>query len=111
MTAIRHWPHGAIPFIVLLISGVAAAAYAAEANVEMAKTAFNPAEITIHQGQSVAFINADTMAHQVVGNGADLFDLKLQQPGATTEHRFMNAGSFSVRCDLHPRMKLVVHVQ
>jgi plastocyanin len=69
---------------------------------------FAPAEITIRRGESLTFTNDDEFIHQVYSEG--LFDSEEKAPGQNLTEGFANAGTFEVRCHIHPKMKLVVHV-
>ena len=68
---------------------------------------FNPAEVTIHRGESLTFTNDDEFIHQVYAEG--LFDSDERLPGQALVENFSKAGTFEVRCHIHPKMKLVVH--
>ena len=60
----------------------------------------NPGAVTV--GKTVAWHNADTMAHTATGSG---FDTGLIPPGATSAPiRFDNAGTYAYRCTVHPTM-------
>lgn len=69
---------------------------------------FAPAEITIRHGESLTFTNEDEFIHQVYVEG--LFDSEEKAPGQNLVEGFANTGTFEVRCHIHPKMKLVVHV-
>jgi plastocyanin len=69
---------------------------------------FAPAEVTIRRGESLTFTNEDEFIHQVYVEG--LFDSEEKAPGQNLTEGFNNAGTFEVRCHIHPKMKLVVHV-
>jgi plastocyanin len=69
---------------------------------------FAPAEVTIRHGESLTFTNEDEFIHQVYVEG--LFDSEEKAPGQNLVEGFANAGTFEVRCHIHPKMKLVVHV-
>jgi len=69
---------------------------------------FAPAEVTIRRGASLTFTNNDEFIHQVYSEG--LFDSEEKAPGQNLTEDFANAGTFEVRCHIHPKMKLVVHV-
>ena len=70
---------------------------------------FAPAEVTIRHGESLTFTNEDEFIHQVYVEG--LFDSEEKAPGQNLVEGFANAGTFEVRCHIHPKMKLVVHVR
>ena len=71
--------------------------------------AFHPAEVTINRGESLTFTNNDEFIHQIYVAG--LFDSDEKSPGENLTQSFTQAGTFEVRCHIHPKMKLVVHVK
>ncbi|MGN6460173.1 MAG: hypothetical protein ACTHLY_03120 [Pseudolabrys sp.] len=74
---------------------------------------FQPGDITIKRGQSIAIVNddADLLHHAYLRTTAFSFDSGDQKPGSKFEVAFPTAGIFTVRCAIHPKMKLVVTVQ
>lgn len=74
--------------------------------------AFRPAEVSINRGESLIFTNDDEFIHQIyVQSPAFSFDSDEKNPGQNISESFTTAGTFEVRCHIHPKMKLVVHVQ
>ena len=71
--------------------------------------AFRPAEVTINRGETLTFTNNDEFIHQVYVPG--LFDTDERSPGQNVTESFPQPGTFEVRCHIHPKMKLVVHVK
>jgi plastocyanin len=69
---------------------------------------FHPAAITIRKGETLTFTNNDEFIHQIYST--DLFDSDERHPGQTLDEAFSRPGTFEVRCHIHPKMKLVVHV-
>lgn len=69
---------------------------------------FAPGEVTIRRGESLTFTNDDEFIHQVYVDG--LFDSEEKAPGEDLTQVFTNAGTFEVRCHIHPKMKLTVRV-
>ena len=70
---------------------------------------FLPAELTINRGESLTFTNSDPFIHQIYV--PDLFDSDEKGPGENLTESFPNRGTFTVRCHIHPKMKLLVHVR
>jgi plastocyanin len=70
---------------------------------------FRPAEVTINRGESLTFTNSDPFIHQIYVPG--LFDSEEKSPGENLTESFPKSGTFTVRCHIHPKMKLVVHVR
>jgi plastocyanin len=71
--------------------------------------AFHPGEVTINRGEALTFTNNDEFIHQVYVVG--LFDSDEKAPGQNLTESFPEAGTFEVRCHIHPKMKLVVRVK
>ncbi|HEY2834940.1 MAG TPA: hypothetical protein VGI89_00130 [Rhizomicrobium sp.] len=71
--------------------------------------AFRPGEVTINRGEALTFTNNDEFIHQVYVVG--LFDSDEKAPGQNLTESFPDSGTFEVRCHIHPKMKLVVHVK
>ncbi|HUL40447.1 MAG TPA: cupredoxin family copper-binding protein [Burkholderiales bacterium] len=79
-------------------------------DVNIAKFAFVPKEITIAPGTKVIWTNRDETPHTVTSN-----DKSFASKGLDTddkfEHTFASEGDFSYFCTLHPFMTGVVHVR
>lgn len=73
---------------------------------------FSTAELTVAKDQVVIFMNNDTTTHNimVVGEGLTL-NGGLQSPGAEFRVPFPKAGTYTVSCGIHPKMKLTVTVK
>ena len=100
--------------LVLIFLLAPAGAFAAdEAHTVVQKgRAFRPAEVTINRGESLTFTNNDEFIHQIYVNGAGFsFDSDERAPGQNLTESFTQSGTFEVRCHIHPKMKLVVHVK
>ena len=96
---------GALPIFVL----VPAIAFAQTTHVIVQKgRRFTPAEVTLHQGESLTFTNEDEFIHQMYSDG--LFDSDEKAPGEKLVQVFSRTGTFEVHCHIHPKMKLIVHV-
>lgn len=71
--------------------------------------AFHPGEITITHGQTLIFTNEDSYIHQIYVDG--LFDSDERGPGQNLNETFPAAGTFQVRCHIHPTMRMTVRVK
>ena len=69
---------------------------------------FTPTEIAVKAGDSLTFSNDDEFIHQMYSDG--LFDSDEMKPGQTLTQAFSRTGTFEVRCHIHPKMKLLVHI-
>ena len=74
---------------------------------------FHPGDVTIKRGESIQIVNddADLLHHAYVDSEKFSFDSGDQKPGSITPITFPVAGDFDVLCAIHPKMRLVVHVQ
>jgi len=89
---------------------VAGAAFGDDAHTVVQQgRAFRPGEVTINRGETLTFTNNDEFIHQVYVAG--LFDSDEKSPGQNLTESFPDSGTFEVRCHIHPKMKLVVHVK
>ena len=74
--------------------------------------AFHPGEVTIAQGDTLTFANQDEFIHQIyVKSDAMTFDSDESSPGQSVQLKFPTAGTFEVRCHIHPKMLLTVHAK
>jgi plastocyanin len=73
---------------------------------------FSAAELTVAKDQIVTFMNNDTTTHNitVVGEGLNI-NGGLQSPGAEFRVPFVKAGTYTVSCGIHPKMKMTVTVK
>ncbi len=94
-------------FSLLLLAPGFAAAEDAHTIVQKGRR-FSIPEVTIRRGESLTFTNDDEFIHQIYAD--TLFDSDERAPGQTLTETFDRAGTFEVRCHIHPKMKLVVHV-
>jgi plastocyanin len=94
--------------VMALLAGMAPA-FADDHVVAQSGRMFHPGEITIAKGDTLTFTNQDDFIHQVYVSG--LFDSDERAPGQTLTESFPDSGTFEVRCHIHPKMKLVVHVK
>ena len=101
----------------LLVSLIAmwallAPALAADHVVDQKDMTFFPAEITVAAGDTIKFTNSDRTAHHLwtKDNGVNLSSPSLK-PGESYEFKFTKAGSYTIKCQIHPKMKLIVTVK
>jgi plastocyanin len=87
-------------------------AFAATQTIVQKGRQFRPAEITIAKGDSLTVTNDDDFIHQIYVAGPGFsFDSDEREPGQNITQAFTASGTFEVRCHIHPKMKLVVHVK
>ena len=113
-TIIHPLRAGAVLALVLCTAFVmpallAAAAPSSTVDINIAKFAFGPKEITIAPGTRIVWTNRDETPHTVTSN-----DKSFASKGLDTddkfEHTFATEGDFSYICTVHPFMTGVVHV-
>ncbi len=73
---------------------------------EIKKYSFS--ELKIKAGDTVQFVNSDSVKHNVFLE--DTFNF-VQPPGAKDKQQFKKAGSYNVRCAIHPKMKIKINVE
>jgi plastocyanin len=87
-----------------------AAAPPSTVNIDIAKFAYGPKDITIAPGTKIVWTNHDETPHTVTSN-----DKSFASKGLDTddkfEHTFATEGDFSYICTVHPFMTGVVHVR
>lgn len=73
---------------------------------------FSEKQLSLKSGQSVVFVNDDSVAHNVytIVKGKKQ-DLGLQKPSEEGSIAFDSAGTYRVRCAIHPKMKMVIKVE
>ena len=73
---------------------------------------FHPGEIIIRHGETLQIVNddGDLLHHAYIDSPKFAFDSGDQQPGSRTDITFPATGDFEVLCAIHPKMRLVVHV-
>ena len=93
----------------LLVASVAAVA--GVAIVSQKGRAFSVGTLQIARGDVVRFSNDDKFRHQIFVDAASFdYDSAEQDPGTSVEIHFPTAGSFEVRCHIHPKMLLKIDV-
>jgi plastocyanin len=97
---------------VSLLGGVAWAASGTLHHVSQKDQAFHPGQLDIKRGETVEIVNddGDLLHHAYVESKSFNFDSGDQEPGAKVDIVFPIAGSFTVLCGIHPKMKLHVQV-
>ena len=111
-TLMRRVPRTGASVLALLLAltPMASAVWAAEHEVQIFKYAYTPAELTIKPGDTVTWLNVEKrVSHSVVfsatGEESERFF-----PGEQWSRTFDQAGRFDYRCGPHPEMKGVVIV-
>jgi len=80
--------------------------------VKQEDRSFSQTEITVKPGDKLVFTNSDAVTHNVFSKSeANAFDIRVQKPGEASVVEFKQEGDTEVRCAIHPRMKIIVHVK
>ena len=81
------------------------------AEVSMEEIKFNPGDVAVKSGDTVTWVNDDSVPHDVTGDDFSSGDPGGMQNGDTFEHTFDAAGTFDYVCTVHPGMKGSVKVE
>ena len=71
--------------------------------------AFQPAEITIHVGETVEWENTGQINHTATSN-TGVWDSGVLAPDQKFSFTFTSVGDFPYHCSIHPNMTGVIHV-
>jgi plastocyanin len=100
--------------VAILLGLAAAAAAAATITVVQKGLALDRSSVSIEKGDRITFTNDDDVIHNihVFGPGGDdNVDLGLQRPGKNLSYKFDANGTYRVRCNIHPSVKMSVTVR
>jgi plastocyanin len=81
------------------------------AEVSMKDIKFDPESVTVNAGDTVTWINDDSVGHDVTADGFKSGEPGEMQNGDTFEHTFDEAGTFDYVCSVHPGMEGSVTVE
>jgi plastocyanin len=83
-----------------------------EATVVQREIDFDAKEVRIRAGGQVVFVNGDPFGHNVYSetSGGE-FDVGRQGPNTRISVPFRRAGTFAVKCRIHPRMAMQIVVE
>jgi plastocyanin len=76
-------------------------------SVEIKKLAFNAAEVTLHVGDTVEWVNKDPIPHTVSANAnapGGLWEVVIA-PGQSAIRQMNDVGTVEYHCRFHPNMK------
>jgi plastocyanin len=90
----------------------ALAAPAAQVTVDQVKEKFTQDALSLKIGDTVQFTNSDPVKHNltVVTPDEDSSDLGTEAPGTKVSYTPAKAGTYDVRCSIHPKMKMKIKV-
>ena len=87
-----------------------AAAARAAAHVKITNFAFKPGTIHVKPGQTIRFVNQDSVAHTVTATKGAKFDSGNLKPGKAFSVKVGKAGTIHYVCLIHPDMKGTIKV-
>jgi plastocyanin len=85
-------------------AAAAPAAGHAAVTVIMKNIAFVPRTVTVHVGQTIKWINEDSVAHNVTSSDATTFQSDTFSTGGSFTYTPTKAGSITYVCTIHPNM-------
>jgi plastocyanin len=85
-------------------------AAARAANVKIANFAFKPGTIHVRPGQTIRFVNSDSVAHTVTATKGAKFDSGNLKPGKAFSVKAGKTGTIHYVCLIHPDMKGTIKV-
>ena len=103
----------AVPTALLLAGGVC---FAAANEIDQVGQKFSQTALSVASGDTVHFVNHDDVTHNinvinVIDADDNAIDKGLQKPGEAITQLFDKAGKVTVRCSIHPKMKMTVAVR
>jgi plastocyanin len=98
-------------FTLVILAGFSVGALAATEVIHQQGRVFSSESISIKKGESITFLNDDSVPHNILSTSkGNEFNLGSQPPGTSTDVAFKEAGDVQVICAIHPRMKMMVKV-
>ena len=94
--------------VVLLLPAVG---LATEYFVSIPGFSFDPATLTISQGDTVTWSNDHTVPHTTTSDDGTEWDSGTMNPGDTFSYVFNTAGTFPYHCNIHPSMLGTITVE
>ena len=90
---------------------VTGGAWAVQQGISQKGKTFFPDELSQVVGDKVRITNDDTIPHNIQVNGPDgeSKNMGLQMPGDHAMVAVEKPGDYTIRCNIHPKMKLVLH--
>jgi plastocyanin len=79
--------------------------------IKMAQIKFDPEKASAKVGQTVCWVNEDTVDHDAVANSGADFKSELFSKGETFSAKLDKAGTVEYECTIHPGMTGTIDVQ
>lgn len=77
-------------------------------NIVISNFSFNPGTITAKVGETITWINQDSVPHKIK---SDTFNSEILNPGDSFQNTFNTPGTYDYICSIHPSMKGKIIVQ
>jgi plastocyanin len=71
---------------------------------------FSPADLTLHSGDRIVWVNKDLFPHTATANDKT-FDSGSIDSGGSWRFEVNNKGDYAYSCTFHPTMKGQIHVR
>lgn len=96
----------------LVLGAAPIAAEQAAVTISQKGRAFQPGEAFVKVGEVLEIVNddGDLLHHAYIESPTFSFDSGDQQPGGRVRIKMTVPGTFTALCGIHPKMKLVIHV-
>ncbi|MEI7607326.1 MAG: cupredoxin domain-containing protein [Rhodospirillaceae bacterium] len=108
----RRLPFALGLVVALAVVQVPCVVFAEDLMIEQTGKSFSPATLEAQIGDTLVFVNNDSVTHNVYSDSVDfIFDLGAQKPGQRVAVKLSRAGTLEIGCQIHPRMELVVTVR
>ncbi len=108
----RAWQSPAAAVAALVLAGGACLGADTVVSVSQRDRAFTVSSVVVPLGGILRLENDDEFVHQIYINEPTMtYESDEQEPGQTIDVHFARAGTFEVRCHIHPRMVLQVTVK
>jgi plastocyanin len=95
----------------VLLTGVSFGALAGEIVITQENKKFNKKKLKAAVGDVINFKNIDAFTHNLYSKKGEKFDSGVLKPGGSFSYKISKNGKFTVRCAIHPKMKLKVKVK
>jgi cytochrome c peroxidase len=100
--------------LLILVTLPGTASFAADKSIVQAGQAFSETDLTVAAGTHLKFLNQDDVKHNILvqtgDDDDDAKDMGIQSPGQTIDVPMDKAGRYTIRCHIHPNMKMNVTV-
>jgi plastocyanin len=73
---------------------------------------FSETEVVIAKGDTITFVNNDTVTHNVMSKSpGNEFNIGAQSPGTSAPVTFDAIGTATIICAIHPQMRMNVQIK